>query len=95
MGSNPELGSIAAALLAALPESALDDLARRVAAHSVQPALLDRASAAKYLSISTEALRKNKKIKPVYLDGCATKPLYRVCDLDTAISTAARRNGVR
>lgn len=92
MGANSEPGSLAIAL-AALDDRALDELAKRIAAQP-RPALLDRAAAAKYLSISTEALRKNKRIRPVFLDGCS-KPLYRVSDLEAAISSAARKKGVR
>jgi hypothetical protein len=92
-----DMTEIAGAIVAALSDEQLDALARRVGARSVPPALLDRASAARYLGISTEALRRSRTVQPVYLSDCPTKPLYRVCDLDTAIATAVRKNrkGVR
>lgn len=93
MTGNGQLSTIAAAMLEVLDDNALEELARRVSAFNVQPALLNRAAAAKYLSISTEALRRSKTIKPVRLDDAPRKPLYRVCDLDAAIAAAMRRNG--
>ena len=87
------IADVAQALLESLPDEALDDLARRIAARKVQPVLLDRQQAAKYLGISPEALRKNRYIRPIHLPG-NTKPLYRVENLDRVIRKAARTKGV-
>lgn len=87
-----QLSVIAAMVLAALDDDALDGLARRVAALHVRPALLERSQAARYLGLSPDALRKNTSIKPIYLPECS-KPLYKVVDLDKIIAKAGARRG--
>lgn len=83
-----ELTHIATALIDALPDSALDKLAVRVASRKVRPALLDRKTAAQYLGVSTEWLRRN--VQHVCLPGCE-KPLYPVAQLDALVRSADRR----
>ena len=92
MGNRLDISEIASALVTALPDDALDELARRVASRRVQPALLERSQAAEYLGLSADALRKNASIRPIYLPDCS-KPLYRVTDLDRIIARASNRNG--
>lgn len=88
-----DMTGIAGALFAALSDEQLDALARRVATRNVQPALLDRTQAAKYLGLSPEALRKNPRVRPIYLPEC-TKPLYRVADLNRLIEHANKNVGI-
>lgn len=83
-----ELTHIATALIDALPDSALDKLAVRIASRKVRPALLDRKTAAQYLGVSTEWLRRN--VQHVCLPGCE-KPLYPVAQLDALVRSADRR----
>lgn len=87
-----DLTAIAQALIAALDDMALDELARRVASRRIQPVLMDVRQAATYLGISTATLRRSTTIEPIHLPDCS-KPLYRVCDLDAAINRAARNGG--
>ncbi len=84
-----DLGEIAKALIAALDDDALDELARRVANRQVRPEMLDVKQAAKFLAVSTATLRRSESIRPVFLEGCS-KPLYRMRDLDMAIERTAK-----
>jgi len=88
-----DLATIARAIINALDDPVLDELARRVAARKIQPVLLDVRQAAAYLGISAATLRRSTTIHPIHLPDCS-KPLYRVRDLDAAIDRAAR-NGDR
>lgn len=92
MNGTLDLAEIAQAIVSALDDNALDELARRVANRQIQPVLLDVRQAAAYLGVSPATLRRSTTIKPIYLPDCA-KPLYRVHDLDTAIDQAARGGG--
>ena len=87
-----DLGAIAQAMIAALDDTALDELARRVASRKVQPVLMDVKQASTYLGVSPATLRRSTTIRPVHLPDCS-KPLYRVRDLDAAIDRADRRGG--
>ena len=88
-----DLGEIAKALIAALDDDALDELARRVANRQVRPEMLDVKRAARFLGVSTATLRRSEVIRPVFLEGCS-KPLYRMKDLDMEIERAVK-NGRR
>ena len=87
-----DLAGIAQAIIDALDDDALDDLARRVATRQIQPVLLDVRKAATYLGVSPATLRRSTTVHPIQLPDCS-KPLYRVLDLDAAIDRAARRRG--
>ena len=87
-----DLAAIAQALISALDDRALDELARRVASRQIQPVLLDVRQAAAYLGVSAATLRRSTTIRPIHLEDCA-KPLYRVRDLDAAVDRAERNGG--
>lgn len=84
-----DLSAIADAIIEALDDNALDELARRVASRKIQPVLLDVRQAATYLGVSPATLRRSTTIQPIHLPDCS-KPLYRVRDLEAAIDRAAR-----
>jgi hypothetical protein len=92
MNGSIDLAAIAQALVGALDDGALDELARRVASRHIQPVLLDIRQAATYLGVSPATLRRSTTIQPIHLPDCS-KPLYRVRDLDAAIDRAARGGG--